>query len=211
MPRELVVACSGGVDSMAVLDFLRRKHSVRAAFYHHGTSTSDSASVVVAQYCAEHNIPLFVGQLNGMCPPGLSREEWWRNKRYEFLDGLGSTLGPIITAHHLDDSVETYIWSALNGTPKVIPLQRNNVLRPFLTTHKVDFIDWCERHGVEWAHDATNDSTGFTRNYIRHQLLPHALHVNPGIHTVVKKIILRQLQPQPIDKQQHVVVESSNW
>jgi len=193
LPRELVVACSGGVDSMAVIDFLRRKHTVTAAFYHHDTPNSDRAAVTVARYCTDNHIPLLMGTLSGTKPEGLSQEEWWRNCRYEFLDGIGTTLGPVVTAHHLDDSTETYLWGALHGTPKVIPYSRGNVVRPFLTTLKQEFIDWCTRHDVQWAEDTSNQDTAYTRNYIRREMMPLALRVNPGLTTTVRKIIEKQI------------------
>jgi len=112
-------------------------------------------------------------------------EEYWRRERYTFLEELG----PVITCHHLDDCVETYIWSSLHGTPKVIPLTRNNVIRPFLTTRKQDLIYWCESHNVPWIEDESNKNSRYTRNYIRNELIPHALHVNPGLPKLVKKIV----------------------
>jgi tRNA(Ile)-lysidine synthase len=81
----------------------------------------------------------------------------------------------------------------MHGTAKVIPAKRNNVVRPFLTTRKSEFAAWCERHVISWCHDLSNDNTDYMRNYVRHNLLPHALHVNPGIHTMVKKIVERKL------------------
>jgi tRNA(Ile)-lysidine synthase len=114
-----------------------------------------------------------------------SQEEYWRRERYDFLSGLG----PVVTCHHLDDCVETYIWSSLHGTPKVIPLTRNNVIRPFLTTRKQDLIYWCESHNVPWIEDESNKNSRYTRNYIRNELMPHALHVNPGLPKLVKKIV----------------------
>jgi tRNA(Ile)-lysidine synthase len=81
----------------------------------------------------------------------------------------------------------------MHGTPKVIPLTRNNVIRPFLTTPKSEFISWCERKELEWCEDLSNQDEKYTRNYVRKHLVPHALKVNPGLHTVVKKIIEKNL------------------
>jgi len=186
LPKQITVAFSGGVDSVAIVDFLSNKHDVTCAFYHHGTENSDRAMEFVAKFCSDRDMPLIYGMISDKSlPKGLSLEEHWRNERYKFL----STLGPVITAHHLDDCVETYIWSALHGTPKVIPFRRNNVLRPFLTTPKQEFVDWCNRKEIVWCYDKSNDETKYTRNYIRHELMPHDLRVNPGLRTVVKKII----------------------
>lgn len=188
LPKQITLATSGGIDSMAVLDFLKRKHEVTVAFYNHNTETSEKAMMFIAEYCTEHDLPMVVGMLQSDKPKECSEEEHWRNCRYNFLDNCGY----VVTAHHLNDSVETYIWSALHGKPKIINLHRNNVHRPFLTTPKSKFVDWCERHNVPWLDDKSNYNTKYTRNYIRHELMPHALKVNPGINKTVEKLILKK-------------------
>jgi tRNA(Ile)-lysidine synthase len=192
LPRQVVVAFSGGVDSTAVLDFLSRSHDVTAAFFHHNTVNSERAFEFVSQYCFDRKIPLMVGMLNTGKPSKLSWEEFWREQRYSFFDSLGSGLGPIVTAHNLDDCVETYLFSALHGTPKVIPVRRSNVIRPFLTTEKKEFYNWCKRKNVPWCEDDSNTDTSYMRNYIRHELMPHAIKVNPGLHKVVRRIVQNQ-------------------
>ena len=62
-----------------------------------------------------------------------------------------------------------------------------------MTTKKSELIEWCERKNIEWCNDTSNKDDSFTRNYIRNNLIPHALHVNPGLHKVVKKIVEQQL------------------
>lgn len=189
LPKEITIACSGGVDSMAVVDFLKRKHDVTIAHFNHGTEHGKKAVDFVAKYCAENNIPMLYGKCRSEKCNTESQEEYWRRERYDFLKDLG----PVITCHHLDDCVETYIWSSLHGTSKVIPMIRKNVLRPFLTTPKSEFVHWCMRHNVPWIEDTSNKDTKYTRNYIRNEMMPHVLKVNPGIHTLVKKIITKNL------------------
>lgn len=189
LPKRITIACSGGVDSMAVVDFLKQKHDVTLAYFNHGTSHGEHAMEFVAEYANDNDMTVQFGYCRSVKSKEESQEEYWRRERYEFLD----LLGPIITCHHLDDCVETYIMSSMHGTPKVIPLTRNNVLRPFLTTRKSEFISWCERHNVSWVEDKSNQDSKYMRNYVRNELMPHALHVNPGLHTMVKKIVERKL------------------
>lgn len=186
LPKTLTVALSGGVDSVAITDFLSRKHEVTCAFFHHGTQNSERAHSFVKQWCADRNLPLTVGYNNEEKPRKVSSEEHWRNMRYRFLDQFQT----VVTGHNLDDCIETYIFSALHGTAKVIPSVRNNVLRPFLSTPKSQFIDWCQRHDLVWMEDTSNTDTKYMRNYIRHQLMPHALTVNPGLPKLIKKMVL---------------------
>jgi len=188
LPKQLTIALSGGVDSVAITDFLSRKHDISCAFFHHATDNSERAFDFVTEFCAERNLSLTVGYLGESKPKKLSEEEHWRNERYKFLDQFGM----VVTGHHLDDCVETYLMSCMHGTPKVIPAHRNNVIRPFLTTRKSEFIDWCQRKNIDWCQDLSNFDTEYMRNYVREYLLPHALVVNPGLHTMVKKIVERQ-------------------
>ena len=173
---------------MAALDFLRRNHRVHVLHFDHGTSHGERASAFVQRYCAEKQIPCTVGKANGTVPPGPSREEWWREQRYAFLDKFFTV--PVLTCHHLDDCVETWIWSSLNGTGKIIPYRRNHVIRPFRLTRKRDLELWCQINNVSWIQDDSNEDIHYTRNYIRHEMMPQVLRVNPGIHKTIKKKVM---------------------
>jgi tRNA(Ile)-lysidine synthase len=187
LPRKLYLACSGGVDSMAALDFLRRNHYIEVLHVDHGTTHGENAYQFVERYCDKNNIKFHTHLINGTVPPGPSKEEWWREQRYKFFDQYQDA--PVVTCHHLDDCVETWIWSSLHGTGKWIPYRRGNVIRPFRLTRKRDLEMWCNLHSVPWIEDDSNQDTCYTRNYIRHEMMPHVLKVNPGIHkTIAKKV-----------------------
>jgi tRNA(Ile)-lysidine synthase len=192
LPKEITVALSGGVDSVAAVDFLSRNHDVSCAFFHHGTENSEKAYKFVTEFCSQRNLPFFVGFLNKEKPKKESMEEFWRNQRYNFFDSLDAT---IVTAHNLDDCIETYLHGCFTGQPKVIPSKRNNVVRPFLTTPKSEFVSWCMRKDLQWCEDSSNRDTKYVRNYIRHEIVPRAFQVNPGLDTVVKKIVEKQNTP----------------
>lgn len=193
LPRKLYLACSGGVDSMAALDFLRRKHHIDVLHYDHGTAHGERARDFVANYCAKNNIGIRIDSVKETIPPGPSREEWWREKRYTFFDNYQNH--PVVTCHHLDDCVETWVWSSLHGTSKYIPYRRGNVIRPFRLTRKRNFELWCGLNNVPWIEDHSNRDTHYTRNYIRHEMMPHVLRINPGIHkTIAKKVKDEQVE-----------------
>ncbi len=186
LPLKPVIALSGGVDSMVVADFVSRSRSVQCAFFHHGTDVSEAAEQVVTDYCNKRGWQLYKGHIVNERPDDISPEEHWRNERYRFLDNL---LLDVVTAHHLDDCVETYLWSMMHGTAKVIPYRRNRVTRPFLLTRKQDLINWAWDNDVPWIEDSTNKDTKYMRNYVRENIVPHALEVNPGLHKVVARKI----------------------
>lgn len=189
IPREIIVACSGGVDSMAVVDFLRRNHNVTAFYFDHGTEHGFKALRFLEKYYSGSDVQLLTRTIqNKEVPKDISQEEHWRNERYAWLHFLAKD-GQVITCHHLDDCVETWVWSSMHGTGKIIPYRNKNVIRPFRTTRKRDFQMWCDLKNVPYIEDDSNADTCYTRNYIRHEMMPHVLRVNPGIHkTIAKKV-----------------------
>ena len=190
LPRKVYLACSGGVDSMFALSFLLKGNKeVTLAFFHHGTRTSSAALTFLTEIAQKHNINLLTSSLSMDKPKGASQEEYWRNERYKFFHGLE---GPVVMAHHLDDCVETWLFGAIHGNPKVIPYRNRNVVRPFLLARKDFIISWCERNKVPWIDDKSNLDVKYMRNMVRHNIVPEALKVNPGIHKVVARKVLEQ-------------------
>ena len=173
---------------MAALDFLRRNHNVTVLYYHHATPHAHDAYRFLLEYCRKHDIDWYptVDRLWG-APPTSNKEEVWRERRYKFFDEF--TDMPIVTCHHLDDCVETWLFSSLNGTGKIIPRKRNTVVRPFRLTRKRDLELWAAMHDVPHIEDDSNKDTCYSRNYIRHVMMPHVLRINPGIHkTIATKV-----------------------
>ena len=189
IPRSVTIAFSGGVDSVAVADFLRRNHSISLLFIHHGTEASTQAFETVTRYSDAWGVPLTIKHINTAKPATQSYEEFWRNERYKHFHEVKQA---VITCHHLDDCVETWVWSSMHGCGKLIPATNRNVIRPFRSTRKAEFVSWCERKNLRWSEDASNTDTSYVRNYIRHEMMPHVLRVNPGIHSTIKKKILTE-------------------
>lgn len=189
IPREVGVAVSGGVDSMAVLDFLRRKHDVTVYCFDHGTDYGKESIKLVAAYCKEHRIKIKTARIEEIeCPKGKSLEEHWRDSRYAWFKSFDQT---IVMAHHLDDCVENWAMTACHGnSPAPIPYRHANVIRPFRVNRKQVLIDWATEHAVPWLEDASNQNLKFKRNVCRAHLIPAMLEINPGLHKVVKKVVL---------------------
>ena len=186
IPKKVTLACSGGKDSMAALSFLLHgRRDVTVAYYNHGTIHGHEAHRFVKSECDRLGLDFMSDSCLVPPPPKASKEEYWRNKRYEFFKNLQ---GPIITAHHLDDAVEWWIFSSLRGNPSLMPIERETpkVLRPFLLSSKKKL----HKHlrGMSHIQDPTNYNVKFARNYIRHKLSPMCLTVNPGLMTTVKNL-----------------------
>jgi tRNA(Ile)-lysidine synthase len=193
IPENICVAVSGGADSMAALDFLSQgRRKIMALHYNHSTPFSNKAQKVVEEYCEEKNIPLKISKLELSIPKGQSKEDFWRKSRYNFFESNCNNL-PVITCHHLDDLVETWIFTSLHGESKLIPVLRGRYIRPFLLTRKAVFEDWCDRKNVPYVFDPSNDDISYMRNYIRHELVPKVSIVNPGLAKVLRKKVLNNL------------------
>jgi len=190
LPEKCTVAFSGGVDSVAVVDFLLRSRRVDLAFFNHNTVASAEAEIFVSEFANKRSLKLTRGKLDFAPPKGQSLEDFWREHRYNFLSTID---GPVITAHHLDDSVETWIFTSLRGNGKIIPYKRGNVIRPFLMTPKSEFMSWCKRQNLSWCEDASNNDVRFMRNLIRKDIVPAALIVNPGLRSVIRKKYLAEI------------------
>jgi tRNA(Ile)-lysidine synthetase-like protein len=190
IPRIVFVAFSGGVDSVAVVDFLRHNHTVCLVYVNHGDEIAKVEQEFVEQFAHTNGLTLYTKRGKADKPANESWEEHWRNERYHFLHSIGGT---VITCHHLDDCVETWLWNMCNGRDQTIPYNNVNVIRPFRTTRKFEFVDWCQRKQLAWFEDPTNANPQFaTRNFIRHTLIPAALQVNPGIHTTIRNKLLQE-------------------
>jgi tRNA(Ile)-lysidine synthase len=200
LERDIYIACSGGVDSMAITDFLRKNHNCTLVFFDHDTETSTEAKEFVQDYIADKNrqiwqspvattLSVLFGSISRKKEKGESWEDYWRKERYAFLKKLNRT---VVTCHHLDDCVETWIWSSLHGEGKIIPYRNENVIRPFRANRKAELVNWCRRNSVPWIEDTSNEDTRFMRNFIRKELVEKCLVVNPGLHKVIRKKVLEE-------------------
>jgi len=195
IPIKTAVAVSGGRDSMACLDFLRRgKKELTVLHFNHGTKHAEEAETCVKKYCETWNIPLLVGKIDGQCEKNQSLEDFWRKSRYEWFESTGQDA--IVTCHHLDDAVEWWVMTSLRGNPKAIPVKREKFIRPFLSATRDDLIAWANKNSVQWAQDPSNDDTDYDRNYIRHTMMPHILRINPGIRKTVLGRVMARLEEE---------------
>ena len=186
IPREIILACSGGKDSVAALNFLLRgKRKVTLAYFNHETAHSHSAEAFVKRLANHHGLDLKLGSYINKEGSKKPTEADWREQRYDFFRTLG---GKIVTAHHLNDAAEWWLFTSIRGNPRVMPTTRKDpdIIRPFIKTPKDDF------HRVakpdSWSEDPSNTDWSYSRNRIRHEMMPSVLKVNPGFLTNVRKL-----------------------
>lgn len=187
LPKNLTVAISGGVDSVSIAHFLAKKHNVKLIFVHHQTVDSEMGLSKIKKL----NLPLSIYHINDAKPKNKSWEEFWRDERYSVFHSIDS---PIVTGHHLNDCVETWIWSSMHGKGQIIPYRNQNVIRPFRLTDKKYFYHYADKNNLEYHEDQSNQDNKFIRNYIRNEMMPHVLKVNPGIKKTIYKKILKEIE-----------------
>lgn len=199
IPRKpYVLACSGGPDSMAAFTFLLKgKHDFIAGYFHHGTDHGDEALKLITEECKKYKVQLAVGHISGNKSKDESPEEYFRRERYQFLYSLGRT---VITAHHLDDCVETWLFSAINGTAKLIPHRTDSCMRPFLNARKTEMVRFADENDVRYVIDLSNYVLSIPRNRIRHELLNSVLEINPGIHSMIRRKLEEKVKEDILKK-----------
>ena len=176
-PGRYIVAVSGGVDSMVLLDVLRQQPGLElaAAYYDHGIRLdSDEDRALVESIALQHALPFFTEQ--GKLGANAS-EATARDKRYDFLHRVQDTWGAvaIMTAHHQDDVLETAIINLIRGTGRkglASITDTNELRRPFLHITKQDVLVYAKTHAITWREDSTNSDPKYLRNHIRQAIMP---------------------------------------
>lgn len=179
MKKFCVAACSGGPDSMALLDILRKsgKYDIHVAHVnYHKRPTADRDENIVKSYCDRYNIGLSV--LSPHYPGDINFQSWAREVRYDFFVELAGKDGEIFIAHHKDDHIETYLFQRQRnmlcdhyGLRERMVYKGVLVVRPLLKYTKAELADYCIQNGIEYGIDESNLSNDYTRNKIRHSLI----------------------------------------
>ncbi|MDB5160831.1 MAG: hypothetical protein JWO96_211 [Candidatus Saccharibacteria bacterium] len=167
-----MLAVSGGVDSMVLLDILAKTEGVDlvVAHFDHGIRADSYKDAEFAAAAAKrYGLPFEMGR--DTLGQNAS-EEKARQARYKFLYEAAGRHGAdmIITAHHQDDAIETAIINLLRGTGArgLIAIGGNpRVMRPLLGIPKQDILAYASAHSLEWREDATNSEDKYLRNRIR--------------------------------------------
>lgn len=186
--KKLVVAASGGPDSMALVDMLCRLNKgfelkiIVAHFDHQLRSDSDKETSLLQNYCDQNNLPLENGSWPVNKHPNVGLEAAAREARYTFLIKIVKKYNAdyLLTAHHGDDLLENILLKLIrSGNPQEMnslqmagKMQGITLLRPLVTFSKKELLDYDHRHNIAYIEDSTNQLDDTMRNRIRHHVVP---------------------------------------
>ncbi len=195
--KEITVALSGGADSMALLyalNSLKEKLniSLSAAHLNHMIRGAEALrdEEFVKEQCALLGVKLFCERAD--IPKiakenSLSVELAARKVRYEFLERVSS--GVIATAHTASDNLETVLFNLSRGTALGglcgIPYKRDRIIRPLIMCTREQIEEYCKGNNIPFVTDSTNLSDDYTRNKIRHNVVPVLREINPSVEQSV--------------------------
>ena len=199
---RVVVALSGGADSVALLHSLKMLEKelgigVSACHVNHNLrgEESDGDEAYVRELCRELDVPLkvFSVDVSGSVAKHQSVEERARELRYEAFAKLAEELGAkVATAHNACDNTETVLLNMLRGTGLKglcgIPPVRDYLIRPLILCTRDEIEEYCGENGLRYVTDSTNSSTAYTRNKIRLELMPKLLEINPSLYEGVGRM-----------------------
>lgn len=191
--KKMLLAVSGGIDSVVMLDILYRLGidiGVAHCNFKLRGIESDEDEVFVKMQCEKKQIPLFVKQFDTehySIEHKLSIQLAARKLRYDWFEELleEQQFDFLLTAHHLDDSLETFLINFTRGTGLQgltgIPVQNDKIIRPLLCLSRNEIENYAKENTIAWREDSSNESDKYFRNKLRHDVIPILKELNPGL------------------------------
>ncbi len=220
---RLLLAVSGGLDSMVMLHLSQTCGflvGVAHVNFQLRGAESEADEQFVKNYCAVHNIPIFVQRFqtnNYAMERKLSIQMAARELRYAWFDELLNKEGfrYVATAHHLNDSLETVLINLARGTGIEgmvgIPVKSGNRIRPLLFATKSEIENYAAEEGIAWRDDSSNMTDDYQRNFIRHQIIPALKKVNPALDNTFRETVSKIRGELALLQQDLVVWKKEHW
>lgn len=182
--ERVLLSMSAGKDSVAMFHLIHEvsdEMNLTIGVFHlnHGTrgEDSDADETFVRELCDEFGYTFFAYR-EAFNPTEPSFEKRARERRYELLMEIAdkNKYDKIMTAHTKSDQAETVLMRLFTGTHISglcsIPETRGKIVRPLLKCNSEEIVSYLTRNGFKWREDRSNEDTGYTRNFIRHRVLP---------------------------------------
>ena len=190
---KYLLAVSGGIDSMVLFDLFIKNNinfSVASCNFQLRGEDSDNDLKFVENICIKNSINLYstvldVDKFSTMRK--ISTQMAARELRYDFFKKIleKHKYSYIVTAHHLDDNIETIIFNFIKSTGYKglvgIPFNKNKILRPLINISKEEIEDYAVSNNISWRLDKSNNSNKYSRNKIRNEVIPLLKEINPSL------------------------------
>ena len=227
--QKILLAVSGGLDSMVMLHLFKKAgYAVAVAhcnFQLRG-GESEGDEEFVKQICDSLTIPFHTKRFGTEAHAtnhGVSIQMAARELRYAWFDELLEQEGMnrLATAHHLNDSIETVVLNWIHGGSiesfSGIPVINGRIIRPMLFATRDSIEKYAKENQISWREDSSNQTDDYSRNFVRHQVLPKLKEINPSLETTLERGMRRVHQEltffeKQVDewKAQHLKQQGSN-
>ena len=202
--EKILIAFSGGPDSVFLynlLNFLKEEYflEISLTYINHNLREDVEDDLkFVKNFSEENEVPLYIESVNVRkyaTENKKSIELSARELRYEAIKKVLQNINydKIATGHNLDDNIETFIFRLLRGTSlkglKGIPEERGNIIRPILQFEKKEILNCLQENKKNYIIDYTNNENDYTRNYIRNEIFPMFVNVNPNFRNKINELI----------------------
>lgn len=206
--KKLLLAISGGIDSMVLLHLFKQLNfdiSVAHCNFNLRDKESDEDAEFVKSECNRYHIKLFVNHFYTEKYADLHKlsiQVSARQLRYNWFNELleKEAFDYLLTAHHLDDSIETFLINLTRGTGLEgltgIPQQNGKIVRPLLIFSREDIESYAQENAIQWREDSSNASNKYLRNKLRHNVIPILKELNPGFSDSFKQTLENLQQAQ---------------
>jgi len=190
--KKLLLAISGGIDSVVLVHLFKQLgHDIAIAHCNFNLrgEESDGDERFVRNLAKENSIKIFVTSFDTKRfadDAKLSIQIAARQLRYTWFTELlqQNSLDHLLTAHHLDDSIETFLINFTRGTGLEgltgIPQVNNTTVRPLLHFTRAEIEDYAKENNIKWREDSSNASNKYLRNRLRHDVVPVLKELNPS-------------------------------
>ena len=202
--EKILIAFSGGPDSVFLynlLNFLKEEYflEISLTYINHNLRKDVEDDLkFVKNFSEENEVPLYIESVDVRkyaTDNKKSIELSARELRYEAVEKVLQNINydKIATGHNLDDNIETFIFRLLRGTSlkglKGIPEKRENIIRPILQFEKKEILNCLQENKKNYIIDYTNNENDYTRNYIRNQIFPMFVNINPNFRNKINELI----------------------
>lgn len=204
--ETFLLSVSGGLDSMALLQIMSRlkpNAHLTVAYFHHGASEPqqenyrDACLDLIRSTC-ENLKAKNVRFISSKAETKLTSEAELREARWTFINGINETKQPILTAHHLDDWVETLTLKLIRGVGAegftAFKVWNEKIFRPFLEISKKQLMQYALEQKLTWLDDPSNDSSEYLRNWLRRDWFKMLDEKNPSGYDNYSRSLLRLCQ-----------------